>query len=203
MFADWSVLMGADDPVVVVPWIDESGGASYAELRGAPENLAEIVEAQAHPALAKVLSAWNVAGLPWRTLKCDAFALDEETLAALALEMDCDPAASIAGFGSYIDIAFTSPQIFSAFAMHEPLLRALKSAAEEIECPLAAAEFILRRCMLLEDGGEGFAISVYVSGVGAESNTGYANWSLALSALARPLLRVAEQAAQFLPPPVS
>jgi len=209
MLADWSVAMSeaGDDPVVVVPWgLDGASGgsnaATYVDLSAAQKDIEEIPElllpeARAHPALGAVLREWNQANAVWRTLKCDAFVLEREVLEALCFELGMEAAA---GFGSYVDVAVRTPEVFSSFSAHENLLRVLTACAGEIEIPEeiglagAGAEFVLRRCHLLDEDAEGYCISVYVNGVGESEVVARAAWAAAITALRRPLVQAATQA---------
>jgi hypothetical protein len=203
MFADWSVVMGADDPVVAVPWADESGRTGYINLRESPENINQIPEAAAHPALATVLRLWNTKDIPWRTLKCDVFILEQDKLHELTFDLDIEKSQAAFGFTSYIDVAFNAPQNFSSFKFHEDLLRTLTASAEAVEIPNATAEFVLRRCILPDSSAEGFCISIYINGVASTQASAYEQWSTALTAQAQPLLIAAIDLATRALPPIS
>jgi hypothetical protein len=204
MFADWSVAMSAadDDPIVVIPWNNDASSSSYTDLR--THSPSDIPEAAAHPALAALLVEWNQPSQPWHTLKCDAFPLPPEKLAELNYELDLTDIESSNGFASYVDIALNNSDVvfndldaFTSFTLHEVILRALVAAAEPISHPLAAAEFILRRCILANQNREGFCISIYITGLGSSETEAYSEWQSAVIALVQPLSSAARAA---LPP---
>jgi hypothetical protein len=206
MLTDWSVAMSAveEDPVVVVPWDldrDAAGGAAaFVDLKTAPAGMDAIPEAVEHAALAGVLRDWNAVGAAWRTLKCDVFELEPEVLEFLGYELELPAEECVAGFGSYVDVVMDSLEMFASFERHELLLRSLTLAAEEIEETKAAAEFVLRRCVFRDANADGFCVSVFVNGVGADSAAAYANWAAAISALRLPLLQTAGRVVSGAPP---
>ncbi len=75
MTAAWAIALGADSPVLAVPWCDNDGGddgrAAYVDLRAHPERIGEIPEARENPVLAHVLARLNAPESPWATAKCD------------------------------------------------------------------------------------------------------------------------------------
>jgi hypothetical protein len=193
--------MGKDGPIVTVPWLDESGCAAYINLRESPENINKISEAAIHPAVSAILRLWNAKDIPWRTLKCDAFVLEQNKLHELAFELDVEKSQAAFGFASYIDVAFIAPQLFSSFKFHEDLLRTLTATATTVEISSSTAEFVLRRCIFPDSFAEGFCISIYINGVATTQAAAYEQWSTALTALAQPLLLAATQlATRALPP---
>src|ERR1017187_7200959 len=104
MLAEWAAECSADDPVLVVPWKDPDGNATFVDLRANPYDFDAIPEAEQHPPLMQALRALNASRSPVFTAKCDAWPLSSEELTHLQLNLDVDPADASAGFASYIDL---------------------------------------------------------------------------------------------------
>src|SRR5580658_1773410 len=84
MHTEWTAECSADDPMLVVPWVDSqdaSGnhsaqpGSHFVTLRAEPYSIAEIPEADRIPDLARALRALNANRSPFLTAKCDAWPL--------------------------------------------------------------------------------------------------------------------------------
>src|SRR5277367_3495167 len=104
MLSDWSIECGTDDPVLVVPWPEQSGIYAFIDLRDDPD--AEVPEAEEHPPLAQALRSLNAARSPVFTVKCDAWPMTEGEMAPLQMELDLAEEEGTAGFASYIDLIF-------------------------------------------------------------------------------------------------
>ena len=183
MQAEWAVECGADDPVVVVPWSDESG-LRFVDLRENPYDLDHIAEAEAHPALMQALRALNAARSPVFTAKCDAWEMDEEELAGLRLNLEVSAAESPNGFMSYIDLVWRDRPLFVSFHQQEQRLHRLVRLLEPIYYPSVAVEAILRPALVdLTGPQEGFAVSLYVKALGTDRREAYEEWGRALEAV--------------------
>jgi hypothetical protein len=106
--------------------------------------------------------------------------------------------------GSYLDLLFRDPEIFSNFATCEQQLRQWSEAARSIELPDSRCEWTLRPAHILQsllnasgisqkiDPSEGyqhgFATTLYIWGYGASPETAAAAWSNAVLALIEPVL---------------
>ena len=189
MLAESSVECGADDPVLVVPWADEAGSARFVDLRENPYDLDHIPEAEQHPPLMQALRALNAPRSPVFTAKCDAWAMDADELEASRLTLDLSAADAAYGFTSYIDLVFRERPLFVSLHHQQQRMDRLARLLEPIFDPYAHAEGVLRPALLdLAGPQEGFAISLYVKAVGADSPQAYEHWSRALAALI-PVLR--------------
>jgi len=193
MHAEWQVECGADDPVVVVPW--SGPDTSFVDLRAHPDSIEEIPEADAHPPLMQALRALNTNRSPVFTAKCDAWALSEDEVAQLRLDLalevvdaheeeaaENDSAALQSGFGSYIDFICRDRALFASFARQEHLLRSVTRLALPLDHPRAALDCVLRPAFVsLQGAQEGFAVSVYVKALGESSRKAWSAWAMAIA----------------------
>ncbi len=210
MYAEWSAACGTDDPIVVVPWADPAGGAHFVDLRAEPFDIAEISEAEDHPALRRALRSLNASGSGFFTSKCDAWTLSPEEggekLEAMRLDLDLLDEEASFGFGSYIDILWRERSIFASAHQASGRLDRLVRRAVRLPHAEAALEAVLRPAVIAERGEnngpaprgalEGFASTLYVTAVAGDPETAGKRWEAALEAVVD-LLREREQA---LPP---
>lgn len=184
MLAEWSAECSAEDPVLVVPWRDPSGSASFVDLRANPYDFDAIPEAERYPQLMHALRALNATRSPVFTAKCDAWTLDEAELNVLQFDLDGDSSSSTSGFASYIDILARDRGIFASFPRHEQMLRRLVRNASTLEQPAAALDFVLRPALIdFEAPRQGFSISVYVKAVGHDSQSAFHAWAAGLESV--------------------
>jgi hypothetical protein len=181
MVAEWGAECGTEDPVLVVPWAADAGMGEFVDLREHPYDLDQIPEAEQHPALMQALRALNAARSPVFTAKCDAWAMDEEELAALRAELDLGEVEAPTGFASYIDLVWRERGVFVSAAQQEQRMVRLVRLAYAVDQPYGALECVLRPALVdLSGPQEGFAVSLYVKAVGTDAPHAYENWGLAL-----------------------
>ncbi|HEX3435209.1 MAG TPA: hypothetical protein VHT24_00465 [Pseudacidobacterium sp.] len=152
MEADWSVEIGADLPVIAVPW------EGFVDLR---ENLArvrEISEAVVNSALAEALIKLNAPESPVFTSKADAWVLAADDIDPF--EFDASPQEAQTGRACYIDIIARDNALFSNFATHEKWVQAATLHLRKIALRRSRTDFVVRPAFV--DGREGFAITFYV-----------------------------------------
>jgi hypothetical protein len=187
MLSEWSVECSADDPVLVVPWSDDSdvsGNRRFIDLRENPYDLDHLAEAEQFPTLMHALRALNAARSPVFTAKCDAWWLDEEELEALRLNLDVEAEETPMGFGSYIDLLWRERSIFASFHQQEQLLHRFARHSDPLHFPFAMLDCVIRPAMVdLTGPQEGFAVSVYVKALGHDRATAEENWGAALDAV--------------------
>jgi hypothetical protein len=202
MEADWSVELGADDPVLEMPWASPDGSLRWQDLRRHPKLIPQLAECNAYPELVEPLRALNSHESPVLTAKCDAF-VPEPTEAAEEL------------FGSwrmvgYIDLVFATPAALDQindfshdhadfdFALHEKFARNLcariNDHPENAETN-AAVELVVRRCVYKtacesSDSRDGFYVTAYVIGYGETAEEARRHWGAALSMCSKVLLRL-------------
>jgi hypothetical protein len=187
MLSEWSAECSADDPVLVVPWIDPSdstGNRRFIDLRENPYDLDHLPEAEHYPPLMHALRALNATRSPVFTAKCDAWPLEAEELEALRVDLDASADEAPAGFGSYIDILWRERSLFASFHLQEQMLHRLTRHAAPLDHPYAMLDCILRPAMVdLAGPQEGFAMSLYVKAVGHDTVAAEENWASALDAV--------------------
>jgi hypothetical protein len=187
MLVEWSAECSADDPVLVIPWIDPAdptGNRRFIDLRENPYDLDHLPEAEQYPALMHALRALNAARSPVFTAKCDAWPLDPEELEHLRLNLDLNADDTPAGFASYIDILWRERSIFASFHQQEQLLHRLTRHSAPLDQPHAMVECVIRPALVdLTGPQEGFAVSLYVKALGPDQRTAEENWASALDAI--------------------
>ena len=187
MLVEWSAECSADDPVLVIPWIDPAdptGNRRFIDLRENPYDLDHLPEAEQYPALMHALRALNAARSPVFTAKCDAWPLDPEELEHLRLNLDLNADDTPAGFASYIDILWRERSIFASFHQQEQLLHRLTRHSAPLDHPYAMVECVIRPALVdLTGPQEGFAVSLYVKALGPDQRTAEENWASALDAI--------------------
>jgi hypothetical protein len=183
MLASWSVECGAEDPVLVVPWSDESG-PHFVDLRENPYELDHIPEAEHHPPIMQALRALNAARSPLFTAKCDAWPMDPEELEAAQLDLTFSALEAPNGFTSYIDIVWRERPLFVSFHQQEQRLQRLVRLLDPLDHPYASIEAVLRPALVdLTGPQEGFAVTLYAKALGTDAPHAYEHWTAALEAL--------------------
>jgi hypothetical protein len=185
MLAEWTAECSADAPTLVVPWSDPDSSARYIDLRANPFDIAEIPEAEHYPALGRALRSLNATRSPFITAKCDVWQLSasdqDEELEAFRLELDLDPEESHAGIACYIDILWRDRALFASAHQQREMLDRLTRRAERLDHRAAALACVLRPAMFDFEGTlEGFAVTLYVRALGAETSEAIHNWEAAL-----------------------
>ena len=192
METDWSVLAGADDPVIELPWGDNASETAWMDLRvdaeAQPARIAALPEVAASPALAKSLAMLNAPQGLLLTTKCDRWRLSHEERSELAEILDAPMPAY--GYGSYIDVLMAHAKPMADFLMHEEWARltALRCAALPGED--ARMEVVVRPARCHDVWGYGVTLYCYAGGVdGASAEAG---WERALEQTVPVLIAVGE-----------
>ena len=187
MVAEWSAECSAEDPILVVPWQDPDGTATFVDLRLHPYDFDRLSEAEQHPPLMQALRALNAARSPVFTAKCDAWALDAAETESLCIDLDetlTSPTHTVAAFGSYIDLIWRDRATFASFHQQEQQLHRLARLAAAVDHPEAALECIIRPAFVdLTGPQEGFSVSLYVKAIGFDAEAAAQSWSSALEAV--------------------
>jgi hypothetical protein len=204
MYVDWSVELGADDPVLEFPWsrseetrqeeicpesvseMHSSGKADalrYYDLKTDPTLVDHLPEAQSSSELRKFLLRVNAAGFPLQSAKCDHWFTQEISEEEEIFAAPCK-------FACYVDILFTAAERQLSFADHEDyaakLCDLLKSAPE---MP-ASAEIMVRRCFYANHPDhDGYYFTVYISGFGETEAQSRQRWSIALTLVQHALVQ--------------
>ena len=189
MDADWSVELGADDPVLEFPWSSPDGSQQYIDLRKQPELLSAIPEATDNPELGEFLREINAQPSPWTTVKCDVW-LDDDLGEAEAIY------DATVKFCCYVDLITSDIAARLSFERHEAWVKsAARKLDTEDEEPIAC-EFIVRRCWYHPEAeGErsnagrsvadaesspGFYVTLYVFGYGRNEAEARTHWEAGL-----------------------
>lgn len=182
MLAEWNAECGADDGVLVVPWHSPDNTLQWVDLRDDPDALDHIAEADEHPALLAALRLLNGPRSPVFTAKCDAWAMDEDELAATRDNLMLEADVAAAGFGSYIDLLWRERTIFASRHRMEQMLYRLDRLALDLPHSLAMLECVLRPAVVELDGGigEGFSVTLYIKACGVDEAEAHERWSAAL-----------------------
>src|SRR5438477_3936067 len=118
MDADYTVELGADDPVLDLPWSDPERRIEYYDLKKQPELLACLPEVQQFPRLGDFLGAVNSTASLFESAKSDLWSTRE-----------LNPEEEVFGlpwkFASYVDLVFTRPDRRGLCSVHELFARQL------------------------------------------------------------------------------
>ncbi len=197
MDADWSVELGADDPVLEFPWSSPDGSLQYVDLRQQPELLTAIPEAKNNPELSEFLRETNAQPSPWTTVKCDIW-LDEDLGEAEAIY------GATVKFCCYVDFIASDLTARLSFERHQAWVKAASRRLDSEDGEPIACEFIVRCCWYHPvDEGElsdaaatladaesspGFYVTLYLSGYGCDEAEARIRWARGLRLLTPVLL---------------
>ncbi len=162
MIADWTVEIGGDSPVLVLPW---EGWVDLSHARGD-----ELSEALAYPELVPLLELANRDGC--QTAKLDVFPVSRDEVDPEISELP--EAATAFGLGSYLDCLLTGVQLFAAW---EQLARWTASTLQQETLGGAAAEIVVRAAVL--HGEMTYGCTLYAMGFGATERAARATWQQA------------------------
>lgn len=192
METDWSVVAGADDPVIELPWRDDASEMAWVDLRLDAEaqraRIAALPEVAASPALAKSLALLNTPQGLLLTTKCDRWPMSDEERSELAEILD-GPVVPC-GYGSYIDVLMAHAIPMADFLLHEEWARltALRCAALPEED--ARMEIVVRPACC--DNRWGYGVTLYCYGGGMDEARAEEGWARALEETVPVLIAVAE-----------
>ncbi|HUO59367.1 MAG TPA: hypothetical protein VMU24_01785 [Candidatus Acidoferrales bacterium] len=204
MDADWSVELGADDPVLEMPWTSPDGALCWHNLAANPKLISELAECRAYPELVEPLRRLNSPESCVLTAKCDVYPTEPT-----------EPAEELYGdwrFVSYVDIFFaharqnhedampvsdfassrakrddfTPAAANFDFNLHEQFARNLSARLNDRpDCDVinATVETVIRRCAY-KHSGDGFYFTIYVVGYGESGEIARQHWATALNAAA-------------------
>jgi hypothetical protein len=222
MDADYSVELGADDPVLEMPWSDPDGCLHYHDLRRQPETLLLIDEAAHYRELGEFLAAMNSSASVLQSAKCDVWPEKElneaEQIYGVAMKL-----------ASYVDLLFCDGDTRFDFPAHESVARRVVQLLGRAPQISSAAEFIIRRCYYHEDAceaespaamlaaqegsdaqtsgqgtarqtvgasaqpREGFYFTFYLFGYGDDESDARRRWGIGLTVVQNALLQVAAE----------
>lgn len=189
MDADFSVELGADDPTLEFPWEDAGTALRHFDIKNNPEQIRFVDEAEQYRELHDFLVAINSKTSKFESAKCDVWT-DEE------LSPSEDIYDGTLKFASYIDLLFTSETgQRTNFVSHQKIARRIAELLSKAPEMSAQAEFIIRRCYFRDEPEpqDGFYITFYLSGYGADEAEARSRWGIALNLVQNALLQVSAE----------
>jgi len=185
MDADFSIDLGADDPVLDFPWKDPAGKLVYSDLKRQPALLSQVEEAAKSPELAEFLRTVNSARSLVESAKCDAWATTE-------LNAEEEIFAASHKFASYVDLVVTDTDRRLSFPFHESFVRKLTGLLRKAPEMMASAEVCVRRCFFEQPDAahEGFYFTVYVNGYGSDESGAKQSWAIGLRLLGTAIIQL-------------
>jgi len=190
MDADFSIELGQEDPALDFPWTDPAAKFAYVDLKGRPELVARIEEAERFSELGEFLRTMNSARSMVETAKCDAWATSE-----LSAEEEIYDATH--KFASYVDVVFSKidVRLFSSrqsLSAHEQFASNLVELLRRAPETPSSAEVCVRRCYYGEEGAvrEGFYCTLYVSGYGNNLASARQSWGAGLKLMENAIMQL-------------
>jgi hypothetical protein len=216
MDADFSIELGADDPVLDFPWTDSSGNLAYFDLKRHPDLIARVEEAEKFPELAEFLRTVNSARSLVESAKCDAWTTAELSAEEEVFDAPCK-------FASYVDLVLTDENRVLAdenrvtksnrrldFPAHENFAKRLIELLRRAPEMAASVEVCVRRCFFGQgenDGREndernseplaGFYFTLYVNGYGNDEATARKMWSIGLKLTENGIMQLSAKGPTF------
>ena len=181
MEADWAAEVGPDLPVIEADW------PGLVDLRSDPQRVDAIPETAEHAAVRDALLQLNARDSPVRTTKCDVWTLTAHEIDPL--EFGCAPGSELVGLACYIDLVPVEPALFASFERHEAWARQAVKEMREAPSVAGRVDLVIRAARAA--GGEGFAMTLYAAGCGADAASA---WASALRLAATVTMRTATRA---------
>jgi len=185
MDSDFSIELGADDPVLDFPWTDPSGKFAYFDVKRAPDLIARIEETQNFPELAEFLHAINSSRSAVESAKCDAWSTTELSPA----EDIYNASHKVSG---YVDLVLSDGGRQRSYEAHKEFAEKWTSLLRRAPEIAASAEICVRRCYFVAASAtaEGFYFTLYVSGYGDDDQTAQKNWAIGLNLAGNAILQL-------------
>ena len=185
MDADFSIELGADDPVLDFPWSDPSGKPAFVDLKRHPEHITQVEEAQRFPELANFLRSMNSLQSAFESAKSDAWATTD-------LDTAEDVFHASHKFASYVDLVFSGIDRRRDYLLHKNLAGKWAELLRRAPEIAASAEICIRRCFLVasDELAEGFYFTLYVNGYGSDQAMAQKNWAIGLNLAGNAILQL-------------
>ncbi len=189
MDADFSIELGADDPVLDFPWKDPSGKLAYLDLKRHPELIAQIDEAEHFPELKEFLRTLNSPRSLFETAKCDVWATTD-----LSPEEEIYDASH--KFASYVDVVVSEADARRSLSRHEQFVKKLVELLRRAPEIPSSTEACLRRCFFGADFADnravqqGFYVTLYISGYGNDEPGARQNWGVGLKLVGNAVVQI-------------
>lgn len=172
MEADWSVEVGPDLPMIVVPW------EGFVDLRRDPSLAFGLSEAANAPTLTQSLIRLNQENSLIFTSKCDLWLLSADEIDPL--EFDAKNVDAREGIACYIDIIARRHSLFASFTAHETWVRSATNKMRGVRMPQTHADLVIRPSTVNER--DGYALTLYVASCGATEDAAQAIFRATLEA---------------------
>ena len=166
MEADWAVEIGAGAPLIEVDW------PGFVDLRVNPEAVTAIAEAPQGSALREMLLRLNAPESHVFTSKCDLWTLASEDLDPL--EYNSSPGEALKGVASWIDIVPRDAALFGSFQKQEAWVRRIVTQLHPEPLGNGRLDLVIRAAHAASQ--DGFAITLYAVGCGADSSSARSSW---------------------------
>ena len=166
MEADWAVEIGAG-----APWID-ADWSGFVDLRAHPEAVTSIAEAPRGSALREMLLRLNAPRSHVFTSKCDLWTLASDDLDPIEYNSSLDEA--LHGVASWIDILPRDAPLFGSFQQQESWVRRIVSQLHTEPLANGRVDLVIRAAHAARQ--DGFALTLYAVGCGADSSSARSSW---------------------------
>jgi hypothetical protein len=186
---DFAVELGAEDETLELPWAASDGGPRYYGLKRRPELLVHVEEAQRVPELGEFLVAVNSPAGFLETAKCDVWCSAEMDPEEDIFEAACK-------FASYVDLFYSQERPRFSFPEHERLAGRLTQLLQRVPEIPAAAEFLIRRCYYHQNVRDGFYITFYLFGYGADEPEARQRWAIGLKLVENAIRQISAEMGQ-------
>ena len=172
MEADWAAEVGPDLPVIDADW------PGLIDLRQNPEHVNRIDEAGQHSAVRQALLRLNARESPVRTAKCDVWILGPGEIDPL--EFGCALNQKLVGVACYIDLLAINDAVFASFEQHEHWAAAAVRHMRQTHSAPGRVDLVIRAAHAA--GCDGFGLTLYAAGCGADADAAEATFRAILSA---------------------
>lgn len=187
MQADFSVELGREDERMELPWASPDGAIRYYDLKRNPELLLNLQEAFDNQELGEFLASTNSPGSIFETVKCDCWFTEE-------ISEEEKIFGEPVKFGSYVDLVFHQAEPRVLLTAHEELAREVCELLKRVPPISCAVEFAIRHCYFHEpgkaDSTQGFGISFYLFGYGADEEESHSRWQIGMKLVENALLQI-------------